>query len=175
MSRAQRSGADTCLRCFALHRIRDTRGLNLAHMTSRIVAAALLALALTAGSVSAQERSLYQRLGGYDAIAAIVDDFGGRLGADARFQRFFAGASTNSQVRQRQLVVDMICQAAGGPCFYIGRDMKTAHAGLGVSKAEWDASVKLFGETLAKFNVGEREQSELAALIAPLEKDIVEK
>ena len=143
--------------------------------TRRIVVVALLALVLGAGCVSAQENALYHRLGGYDVIAAIVDDFGGRLGAEARFQRFFAGHSANSQMRQRQLVVDLICEAAGGPCFYIGRDMKTTHAGLGISKADWDTAVSLFVETLNKFRVGAREQQELAALIARMEKDIVGK
>jgi len=127
------------------------------------------------GSGSAQERTLYQRLGGYDAIAAILDDFGGRLAMDERFQRFFAGHSRETQIRQRQLVLDLFCQLTGGPCFYIGRDLKIAHAGLGITKAQWEAASAMFIETLARFKVGEREQQELGALLAPREKDIVEK
>jgi hemoglobin len=72
-------------------------------------------------------------------------------------------------------VLDLFCQLAGGPCFYIGRDLKTAHEGLGITKAEWDDALKLFGGTLAKFKVGERERRELVALITPREKDIVGK
>jgi hemoglobin len=104
-----------------------------------------------------------------------MDDFGERLSMDERFKRFFGGHSQASQIRQRQLVVDLFCQVTGGPCFYIGRDLKVAHTGLGITKADWDAATKLFGETLVKHKVGEREQQELGALLAPREKDIVEK
>src|SRR5262249_61685051 len=130
---------------------------------------------LTVGIASAQEKSLYHRLGGYDAIAAMLDDFVGRLAAEQQMQRFFVGHSKNSDIRQRQLVVDLFCQVTGGPCFYIGRDLKVAHAGLGITKADWDLANKRFAETMKKFNVGERERKELAGLHMPLEKDIVEK
>lgn len=78
----------------------------------------LLVLVLIAGpatAVVAQEKSLYQRLGGYDAIAAVVDDFIGRLIADPQATRFFVGHSTDSKQRIRQLVVDQLCAATGGP------------------------------------------------------------
>jgi hemoglobin len=78
-------------------------------------------------------------------------------------------------MRQRQLVLDLFCQVTGGPCFYIGRDLKVAHAGLGISKADWDLAVTRFVETMNKHKVAEREQKELAGLIGPLQKDIVEK
>src|SRR5262249_32400601 len=86
--------------------------------------------------------SLYARLGGYDAIAAVVDDFIGRLATDPQLQKFFVGHSQDSVHRIRQLVVDQLCAATGGPCVYIGRDMKTAHKGLGITEADWNASVK---------------------------------
>jgi hemoglobin len=63
----------------------------------------------------------------------------------------------------------------GGPCVYTGRDMKTAHAGAGITKADGDRSLKIFGEVLNKFKVPEKEQQELAALLLPLEKDVVDK
>ena len=66
-------------------------------------------------------------------------------------------------------------QATGGPCVYKGRDMKVAHAGIGISKAEWDAAFVAMGETLKKLKVPEREQTDLVAILLPLEKDIVEK
>jgi hemoglobin len=141
----------------------------------RLVVSAALVLPLVAGNALAQEKSLYQRLGGYDAVAAIVDDFGMRLAGEERFKRFFSGHSRETQIRQRQLVVDLVCQLTGGPCFYIGRDLKAAHAGLGVSKEDWEAAGKLFGETLAKLKVGEREQQDLNALIGARAKEIVEK
>jgi hemoglobin len=145
------------------------------------IVAATLSLAggaaLSAGvaAAQAQEQTLYERLGGYDAIAAVTDDFVGRLLADETFARFFAGFSTDSKMKIRQHIVDFVCSATGGPCVYTGRDIKLAHAGIGISKAEWDKAVELFGATLAALNVPEQERQDLAALIGPLEKDIVEK
>ena len=89
-------------------------------------------------SVALAKDSLYKRLGGYDAIAAVTDDFIARLIGDPMFARFFAGFSDDSKKRLRQNLVDFLCEKTGGPCFYLGRDMKTAHAGLAITKAEWD-------------------------------------
>jgi hemoglobin len=135
----------------------------------------LVATLVLAGPALAQDKTLYQRLGGYDAIAAVTDDFIGRLASDEKLGRFFVGFSTDSKIRIRQGVIDLICQSTGGPCVYTGRDMKKSHAGIGITKAEWDASVAAFVETMKKLNVPEAEQKDLAALILPLEKDIVEK
>ena len=132
-------------------------------------------LPLCSAAASAQDKSLYQRLGGYDAIAAVSDEFIGRLATDDQEKRFFAGFSNDSKMRIRQLLVDFVCKSTGGPCVYIGRDMKTAHAGSGITKGDWERSLKLFGEVLNKFNVPEKEQKDLAALLGPLEKDVVEK
>jgi hemoglobin len=136
---------------------------------------ATLTAGLFAGSAGAQEKSLYQRLGGYDAIAAVTDEFIGRLASDEQEKRFFIGFSTDSKMRIRQLIVDLICKSTGGPCLYSGRDMKTAHAGAGITKSDWDRTLKIFGEVLNKFKVPDKEQQEIAALLTPLEKDIVEK
>ena len=94
---------------------------------------------------------------------------------DEQEKRFFIGFSTDSKLRIRQLLVDLVCKSTGGPCVYTGRDMKTAHAGAGITKADWDRSLKIFGEVLNKFKVPEKEQQELAALLLPLEKDVVDK
>jgi hemoglobin len=136
---------------------------------------AMLAVVLFAATVKAEERSLYQRLGGYDAIAAVSDEFIARLATDDEEKRFFIGSSNDSKARIRQHLIDLVCKSTGGPCVYTGRDMKTAHAGAGVSKADWDHSLKIFGEVRNKFKVPEKEQQELAALLLPLEEDIVEK
>ena len=136
---------------------------------------AILTATLFAGSAGAEEKSLYQRLGGYDAIAAVSDEFIARLASDEQEKRFFVGFSNDSKMRIRQLLVDLVCKTTGGPCFYVGRDMKTAHAGSGITKADWDRSLKIFGEVLDKFKVPQKEQQELAGLLTPLEKDIVEK
>ena len=130
---------------------------------------------LMAGAVSAQEKTLYQRLGGYDALAAVTDDFLGRLIADKKLSKFFAGASNDSKAKIRQHVVDFLCVATGGPCKYVGRDMKTVHTGLGITKAEWDVSVKHLIATLDKFKVPAKDKGEVLGAVGGLEKDIVEK
>jgi len=117
--------------------------------------------------------TLYQRLGGYDVIAAFVDDTYARLRNDPRFRRF-ATRSVDSQQRARQLLIDQICNLAGGPCLYIGRDMKTAHVGLQISKEEWDVSVEYTRQALAQQGVKEREADEVIDLIERYRGDIVE-
>jgi hemoglobin len=122
-----------------------------------------------------EKKSLYTRLGGYDAIAAVVDDFVGRLVADKRFTKFFVGHSEDSIHKIRMHVIDQLCAAAGGPCNYIGRDMHTSHHGLGITSEDWDASAKHLVESLDKFKVGKTEQDELLAFVSSLKKDIVDK
>src|SRR5262245_59826348 len=96
---------------------------------------AVLALPLLTGAAASdQEKTLYQRLGGYDAIAAVSDEFIARLASDDQEKRFFISFSDDSKMHIRQLLVDLVCKSTGGPCYYLGRDMKTAHAGSGVTK-----------------------------------------
>ena len=111
-----------------------------------------------------QEKSLYERLGGYNAIAAVVDDFMGRMVADKQLGRFFVGHSTNSKKKQRQLIVDMICEATGGHCIYTGRDMKTVHTGLNITESDWQVSVKLLTATLDKFKCPRRKKMTCSGL-----------
>lgn len=128
------------------------------------------------GSASAQNnKTLYKRLGGYDALAAVTDEFIKALATDPKLGRFFIGASDNSKARIRQLVVDQLCAATGGPCIYIGRDMKTSHKGLGITEEDWNIAVKHLVATLTKFKVPEKEQKEVAGAISGLKADIVEK
>jgi len=119
--------------------------------------------------------SLYKRLGGYDALAAVTDEFIGRLATDKTLGRFFVGASDSSKMRIRQLVVDQLCAATGGPCVYIGRDMKTAHKGLGITEEDWNIAVKHLVATMTKFKVPESLQKEVAGAVSTLKADIVEK
>lgn len=127
-------------------------------------------------SAHAQEtQSLYKRLGGYDALAAVTDDFVGRLVGDKQLTRFFNGVSNDSRKRIRQLVLDQLCAATGGPCIYIGRSMRASHEGLGISEDDWKIAVKLLGDTLEKFKVPKAEQDELAKLLGTLKPDIVDK
>jgi hemoglobin len=136
----------------------------------------VLSIGGCAWSASAQSTDkLYKRLGGYDAIAAVTDDFIARLAADKQLNRFLVGLSTDSQKRLRQLVVDQLCEATGGPCIYIGRPMKAAHAGLGITESDWQLAVKHLVATLDKFKVPEKEKNELLAIASSLRADIVEK
>ena len=151
---------------------------SLMRTTASILALSLFLTLSTGAPAMAQakkEKSLYQRLGGYDAIAAVVDDFIGRLISDARFEKFFAGFSVDSRKRIRQHLVDQLCVATGGPCIYMGRDMKTTHAGLGLTEADWNAAAGHLVASLDKFKVGKKEKNEVLAFVASLKKDIVEK
>jgi hemoglobin len=120
-----------------------------------------------------QQKTLYLRLGGYDALAAVTDDFLGRLATDPQLKRFFAGHNKEGITRIRQHVIDFLCVATGGPCAYIGQDMKTAHTGLGITEDDWNASVKDLNATLDKFNVPAQERSEVLGAISGLKGDIV--
>ena len=121
---------------------------------------------------SSTGKSLYDRLGGKPAITAVVDDFVGRVAADTRINGKFATADIP---RLKTMLVDQICQASGGPCTYSGRDMKTAHAGMGISSEEFDALVGDLVAALNRFKVPEREKNELLSVLGPMKKDIVEK
>ena len=108
------------------------------------------------------------------AFAAVTDDFIGRMAADPQLGPFFAGHSTESLKKIRQLVVDQLCEMSGGPCYYTGRSMKASHAGMKISAAHWDTAVKHLTATLDKFKVGQKEREELFAAVGSLRADIVE-
>jgi hemoglobin len=141
------------------------------------VVPALAQQPMSASIAGGQEakKSLYERLGGYDAIALVVDDFIGRLATDKRFERFFTGFSTDSKKRLRQHILDQFCVAAGGPCVYLGRDMKTTHTGLGITEADWDAAAKHLVAALDKYKVPKAEKDDLLAFVTSQKKEIVEK
>lgn len=122
-----------------------------------------------------KQKSLYERLGGYDALAAVTDDFLARLGKDKLLGRFLVGASEDSQKKLRQHFVEFLCNATGGSCIYMGRDMKTVHKGLGITEEDWAQGVKLLVETLDKFKVPKAEKDEVLAAVSSLKGDIVEK
>jgi hemoglobin len=134
-----------------------------------------LLLLVSGVNAMAQEKSLYERLGGYDGISKVVDDFIGRLVADKQFEKFFIGQSTDSRKKIRQHIVDQFCSATGGPCLYNGRDMKTTHGGLGITEAEWNGAAKHLVASLDKFKVDEKSKGEVVAFVTTLKKDIVEK
>ena len=125
--------------------------------------------------MSEKPASLYTRLGGYDAIAAVVDDLLPRLRSDELLSRFWTSPrSVYTLNRERQLAVDFIAAAAGGPTFYLGRDMKMSHKGMGITKADYAAFMRCLAATMDKFEVSEPERSEVVAFVTSLGPEIVE-
>ena len=125
----------------------------------------------------AAEKSLYDRLGKKKAITAVVDEFVARVAADNRINRYF-GPTASDPARLKTFkghLIDQICQASGGPCKYTGKDMKTAHMGMGVSGADFDALVEDLVGALDKFKVGAHEKDQLLGALGPMKADIVEK
>jgi len=143
-----------------------------------IVAIACLAtLAVTSSGWAQAPKSLYDRLGGRTAIVAVVDDFVANCAADTRINKFFAGTAADPKRLAvfKNNLVDQICEASGGPCKYMGKDMKSAHAGMGISNADFDALVDDLTKTLGKFKVGKAEQGQLLGVLGPMRPQIVEK
>jgi hemoglobin len=114
---------------------------------------------------------LYERLGGLDAITAVVDSFAARCAADDRINPKFARTDIS---RLKKMLVDQICEATGGPCTYTGRSMRETHDGMAVTAGEFDALVEDLSATLDEFDVPVAEQAELLGLLGPLRGDIVE-
>jgi len=125
-------------------------------------------------TVLAQEKSLYERLGGYDAISAVVDDFAAKLFVDPIVGRRFFGMSDDSREGFRQKNKNLVCKVTGGPCKVISRSAAVTHGGLGIKASEFDIVVNHLADTLNKFQVPEKEQQELLTIIGTLRPDIVE-
>jgi len=138
---------------------------------------ALAAALLTPPISAAKDKTLYERLGGKKAIAAVVDEFVGRVAMDARINHFFAQTAADPDRLKtfKMKLVDQICQASGGPCKYTGKDMKSAHEGMGIASGDFNALVEDLTGALDKFKVGEKEKSELLGALAPMKPDIVTK
>lgn len=119
--------------------------------------------------------SLYTRVGGQDAMVAITEDFVAAVLADRQLERFFPNASAQPGWKElKDRVVELLCEITGGPCIYRGRDMKTAHKGMGITETDWKIAVDLFTAALNKRNVGPREQAEFMQIIENMKSQIVE-
>ena len=127
----------------------------------------------TTAAAPAVAESLYKRLGGREGIALVVGDFVGNMAADGRVNARFKDMKPADVEKFKSYLADQICDATGGPCSYLGRDMKTAHKDMKITEAEWNATVENLGKALDKNNVGAREKGELVALLAPMKGDIV--
>jgi truncated hemoglobin YjbI len=125
----------------------------------------------------ATPKSLYSRLGGKKAISAVVDEFVNNCASDTRISKFFTDTAKDPKrlATFKKNLVNQICQASGGPCKYTGKDMKTAHKGMGITEADFNALVEDLVKALDKFKVGATEKNELLGALGPMKSDIVEK
>jgi hemoglobin len=120
------------------------------------------------------EKSLYERLGGYDAIFAVTNDLLDRMEKDPQLGRFWQHRGEDGVKRERQLIVDFLCASSGGPLYYKGRDMKLSHKGMRISESDWTIFLNHADATLKAFNVPQAEYDEVVAFVHSTKADIVE-
>ena len=144
------------------------------------IALALCVLGTMAAGAAAQDsmggqamakKSLYERLGGVEAIKAVINEFVARVAADDRVNKKFAKSDID---RVKLHLVEQVCAATGGPCQYTGLDMKKSHTNMGVTEGEFTALVEDLVGALDKFNVPAAEKDELLGILGPLKSQIVE-
>jgi hemoglobin len=126
------------------------------------------------GGINMTEKTLYERLGGYDAIAAVVNDLLPRLMSDSQLGRFWENRGEDGINREEQLLIDFLCSSAGGPLLYAGRDNKTSHKGMGISESDWEKFISHLNATLEKFQLPQQEKSDVMGFIESTKADIVE-
>lgn len=143
--------------------------------TPKVQPAQQEAAAVTIAQNDSGSQSLYDKVGGYNAIAAVVDDALPRIASDPQIKKYFVGLSTDTKRKLRQLLVDQLCSAAGGPCKYTGRTMKVSHGGLGISGSEFEAFVNDIVASLDKFGVPQPEKDKVVAFYNSFQQQIVEK
>ena len=117
--------------------------------------------------------TLYKRLGGREGISIVVADFVTNMAGDTRVNARFKDMKGPEIEKLKSNLSDQICDATGGPCSYLGRDMKTAHTGMKVTEAEWNATVENLVKAMDKHKVGPTEKSELLGALGPMKADIV--
>ena len=120
------------------------------------------------------EKSLYERLGGYEAITAVVNDFAEKLFTDPQTAPFFKGMGTDTRRSFIQKNINLVCNVTGGPCKTITRNAKTVHGGLGITEIEFNIVVHHLVDTLDTFEVPAKEKQELLSIYSTLKPDIVE-
>lgn len=119
-------------------------------------------------------KSLYDRLGGYDAITAVTNDFLDRMQADGQVGRFWENRGDDGVEREKQLLIDFLCASAGGPLYYTGRDMLTSHKGMNISGSDFDILIAHLTATLDKFGVPDAEKGDVLGFIESTRGEIVE-
>ena len=120
------------------------------------------------------DKSLYERLGGFDGIVGAVDDLLPRLVNDGQLGRFWQNRGQDGIARERQLLIDFLSNASGGPMYYTGRDMKLTHEGMGISGSDWSILRGRIADALDNISVGKPERSDVLGFIESLKSEIVE-
>ena len=120
------------------------------------------------------EKSLYDRLGGYDSIVAFANDLLPRLQGDSQLGRFWEHRGDDGIAREKQLLIDFLAANSGGPMYYTGRDMKTSHRGMRISESDWNLFLEHAGATMQALSIPQQECEEIAAFVTTLKDDIVE-
>ena len=120
------------------------------------------------------KKTLYDRLGGYDVISAVVSDLLPRLRGDPQLAHFWQHRPEDTLNRSKQLLIDFLCSSAGGPVYYTGRDMKTSHKGMKISESNWAAFLEHLHATLQMFKVPQAERDDLVAFVQSTKMDMVE-
>jgi hemoglobin len=120
------------------------------------------------------KKTLYERLGGYDAISAVADNLLPRMQADAQLARFYQHRGEDGLRRSKQLLIDFLCSSTGGPLYYTGRGMRISHKGMKISESDWSAFLGHLNATLGVLQVPQVERDELVAFVQSTKPDIVE-
>jgi hemoglobin len=120
------------------------------------------------------EKSLYDRLGGYDGITAFANDLLARLQSDSQLGRFWQNRGDDGIEREKQLLIDYLSFNAGGPVYYTGRDMKLSHKGMGISESDWSLFLGHAGDTMTALSVPAQECEDVVAFVLSLKDDMVE-
>jgi hemoglobin len=120
------------------------------------------------------EKTLYDRLGGYDGISGFCDDLLGRLQADSQLGRFWQNRGDDGIAREKQLLIDFLCSGAGGSVYYTGREMAPTHKGMDISESDWEIFMGHAGATMSALEIPSEECDQIAAFVLSLKDDIVE-
>ncbi|MBV1920908.1 MAG: group 1 truncated hemoglobin [Pseudomonadales bacterium] len=120
------------------------------------------------------DKSLYERLGGYDGVTGFVNNLLPRLKGDGQLGRFWANRGDDGIEREKQLLIDYLCSNAGGPVYYTGRDMKISHKGMNITEGDWVIFFEHAGATMQELQIPQQECDDVVAFVSSLKNDIVE-
>ena len=120
------------------------------------------------------EKTLYDRLGGYDGITGFVNNLLPRLQSDSKLGRFWQNRGEDGIAREKQLLIDYLCSNSGGAVYYTGRDMKLSHKGMRISESDWSVFLGHAGDTMEDLSVPKQELDDVVAFVLSLKGDLVE-